>query len=205
MLTIWGRKNSINVQKVLWCADEIRLPYERIDAGMAFGVNDTEDYLAMNPTGRIPTIRDGDFILWESAAIVRYFATKYGDHRILPATVEECAIADQWSEWNNWYIHPELTTAFWGLVRTPEKFEKHVVQAAVDTLIERWMMLEKQVARGGYVVGGKFSYGDIVPGCGWYRFQEIVKDRPATPALDDWYARLTERPAFSKNVMLPLS
>ena len=71
-LTIWGRANSVNVQKVLWCLRELDLPYQRIDAGMAFGQNDKPDYLAMNPNGRVPTLVDGDYVLWESNSIMRY-------------------------------------------------------------------------------------------------------------------------------------
>src|SRR6478672_13656930 len=77
-IKIWGRANSVNVQKVLWCLRELDLAYERIDAGMAFGRNHEPDYLAMNPNGRVPTLVDGDFVLWESNAIMRYFALAYG-------------------------------------------------------------------------------------------------------------------------------
>jgi glutathione S-transferase len=70
-LTIWGRANSVNVQKVLWCLRELDLPYQRIDAGMAFGQNDKPEYLAMNPNGRVPTLVDGDYVLWESNSIMR--------------------------------------------------------------------------------------------------------------------------------------
>ena len=105
MLTIWGRLNSINVQKVLWCADEIGIEYERIDAGMEYGVVDTEAYLAMNPGGKVPTIRDGDDILWESAAIVRYLAARYGDSEIYPESPMQRGHADQWADWNAWWIH----------------------------------------------------------------------------------------------------
>ncbi len=62
MITIWGRTNSVNVQKVLWCCDELVLPYERIDAGLQFGRNNEPAYLSMNPTGKIPTLVDDDFV-----------------------------------------------------------------------------------------------------------------------------------------------
>lgn len=205
MLTIWGRENSINVQKALWCADEIGLPYERIDAGMEHGVNDTPEYLALNPTGRIPTIRDGDYVLWESAAIVRYFACKYGSGSLYPVTAEERGIADQWMDWNTWWIHPPLTVSFWGLVRSPGKHTQEEVENAVNDLAEKWQMLERHLSGSEYVAGKVFSYGDIVPGCSWYRYQAMIADRPATPAIDRWYARISERPVFRKRVMLPLT
>ena len=76
MLVIWGRANSVNVQKVLWCCEELELEYERIDAGGPFGVVDTPEYRRRNPNGLVPTIDDDGFILWESNAIVRYLAAK---------------------------------------------------------------------------------------------------------------------------------
>ena len=76
--TIWGRANSVNVQKVLWCLHELDISYDRIDAGMQFGKNNEVPYLAMNPNGRVPTLVDGDFVLWESNSIMRYFALVHG-------------------------------------------------------------------------------------------------------------------------------
>src|SRR5436190_18899489 len=77
-LTIWGRANSVNVQKVLWCLRELDLAYDRIDAGMAFGKNNEPAYLAMNPNGRVPTLVDGDYVLWESNSVMRYLCLAYG-------------------------------------------------------------------------------------------------------------------------------
>src|ERR1700680_1085638 len=77
-LKIWGRANSVNVQKVLWCLRELDLAYERIDAGMAFGRNRDPDYLAMNPNGRVPTLVDGDFVLGESNSVMGFLVMAYG-------------------------------------------------------------------------------------------------------------------------------
>jgi glutathione S-transferase len=76
MLKIWGRANSINDQKVLWCCGELGLQYDRIDAGNEFGVTKTPQYRVLNPNGLVPTIEDGDFQLWESNIIVRYLARR---------------------------------------------------------------------------------------------------------------------------------
>ena len=86
MITIWGRANSVNVQKVLWCCDELVLPFQRIDAGGPFGHLNEPSYLAMNPNGKIPTISDGNFVLWESNAILRYLAMEYGPSSLLYPT-----------------------------------------------------------------------------------------------------------------------
>src|SRR6185369_11598935 len=84
MLKIWGRLSSVNVQKVVWCCDELGLAYERVDAGGAFGLNDTPQYLAMNPNGLVPVIEDEGFILYESNAITRYLAAKHGTGTLWP-------------------------------------------------------------------------------------------------------------------------
>ena len=90
MLKVWGRKTSSNVQAVMWCIAELGLEHERIDAGLTYGVVDTPEYLAMNPNGMIPTIRDGDNPpLWEAGAILRYLANSNADD---PCTAELCKV-----------------------------------------------------------------------------------------------------------------
>ncbi|HET6263287.1 MAG TPA: glutathione S-transferase, partial [Usitatibacter sp.] len=98
MLRIWGRLSSVNVQKVVWCADEMGLAYERIDAGGKFGRNDTPEYLAMNPNGLVPVIEDDGFVLYESNAIVRYLAR---DAALFPADPKRRADVDRWMEWQS--------------------------------------------------------------------------------------------------------
>jgi glutathione S-transferase len=119
MLVIWGRNNSINVQKVLWCCEEISLPYERIDAGGAFGVVNTPQYRKLNPNGMIPTIVDDGFVLWESNAIVRYLAEKHGTGTLWPEDRKVRAEADKWMDWKQTTFWPALRPLFMGLIRTP--------------------------------------------------------------------------------------
>jgi glutathione S-transferase len=99
MLKIWGRANSINVQKVLWCCGELGLQYDRIDAGNEFGVTKTLQYRVLNPNGLVPTIEDGDFQLWESNVIVRYLAQKSGHARFYPADIRTRFDAERWMDW----------------------------------------------------------------------------------------------------------
>ena len=77
MLRILGRATSSNVQKVVWLCEEVGIPYEREDIGGPFGGNDRPDYLALNPNGRVPTVIDGDFVIWESNACVQYLASRH--------------------------------------------------------------------------------------------------------------------------------
>ena len=129
MLKVWGRKNSSNVQKVMWAIGELGLAYERIDLGLEFGGNDTPAYLAMNPTGLVPTLIDGDFILWESNSIVRYLANRYGQGTLEPADPKTRALANQWMDWQMSTFLPAFWDVFHGLVRTPPEKRNHVAIA----------------------------------------------------------------------------
>ncbi len=119
MLKIWGRTNSVNVQKVLWCLAELDVPYERVDAGLAYGKNDEPWYLALNPNGRVPLLQDGDFSLWESNTIVRYLASKHGLGRLCPKPLETRAHAERWMDWQLSVLVNPVSIVFWNLIRTP--------------------------------------------------------------------------------------
>jgi glutathione S-transferase len=98
-MKIWGRANSINVIKVLWCADECGLKYEREDVGGAFGGNDQKWYLDMNPNGVVPTIDVGGRIIWESNSAVRYLAAKHAAGTLWPTDPGLRSEADRWMDW----------------------------------------------------------------------------------------------------------
>src|SRR5216684_2563703 len=119
MLKLWGRINSINVQKVLWALAELEVAYERTDAGLQFGVVNEPFYRRMNPNGRVPTIEDDGFVLWESNAIVRYLSAKHGAGTLWPNDPRQRADADRWMDWTTSTVAPAITPVFWGLIRTP--------------------------------------------------------------------------------------
>src|SRR5919198_1820825 len=125
MLKIWGRNTSVNVQKVMWAVGELSLPHERIDVGGPFGKNNEPAYLAMNPNGLVPTLEEDGFVLWESNAIVRYLAAKYGAGTLEPSDMCARARAGSWMDWQLTVAHPPLTPVFWGLVRTPPEKRDH--------------------------------------------------------------------------------
>jgi glutathione S-transferase len=205
MLTIWGRVNSVNVKKVLWCADELGLKYERVDAGMQFGVNKTPEYLKMNPTGLVPTIRDGNFVLWESHTIVRYLAAKHGMGTLCPAGLAERADAERWMDWA-FALQSGVRDAFWNLIRTPpEKRDLDAVAASRKKSAELLAILEEVLSRKPYVAGDHLTMGDIPVGCEVQRWIRLPGDRPSFPSLEAWFERLREREAFRKAVDLPLT
>jgi glutathione S-transferase len=206
VLKIWGRKNSINVQKVLWACAELGQTYERIDVGGAFGQNREPWYLAMNPNGLVPTIDDDGFVLWESNAIVRYLAAKHGMGTLCPADLHARADAERWMDWKLATVLPAMSPIFWGLVRTPpEKRDLGAIEAARVKLADAMIILDRRLATRNYVTGATFTMGDIPIGCMTYRWYALEIQRPDLPNLKRWYERLVARSGFETHVMLPMT
>jgi len=207
MLVIWGRDNSVNVQKPLWCLDELGLPYERRDAGGAFGIVDTPDYRRLNPNGLVPTmVEDDGFVLWESNAIVRYLTAKHAPGTLWPTDLRARAEADRWMDWQNAVYWPAIRPLFWNIVRTPaDQRDPAEMEASRLQTIAVTGMLEAHLADRVYVAGDAFTMGDIPIGCGVWRWMALPIERPAFPHVQRWFDRLAQRPAFVKAVMQPLS
>jgi glutathione S-transferase len=202
MLRIWGRVNSINVQKVMWAVTELKVPHERVDAGMQFGVVNTPEYRKLNPNGRVPTIEYDGFVLWESNVIVRYLYAKHGPRR----TLEEGYAAEKWMDWATSTVAAPITTIFWQLIRTPaEKRDMAAVDAALKQASDVFKIADDALAAQPYLSGRDFGMGDIPFGCFCYRWHALPVERPAHPNLLRYYERLKARPAYQKHVMLPLS
>lgn len=205
MLRIWGRTNSVNVKKALWAAEELGLQYERIEAGMQFGVNKTPEYLAMNPTGLVPTIDDDGFQLWESHTIVRYLCAKHATGTLCPSDLRVRADAERWMDWA-FTLQAAMRNVFWGLIRTPpEKRDMKAIEEGRQRCIELMAIPESILARRRYVAGESFTMGDIPLGCEVQRFMRVPIGRPPFPAVEAWFERLRERPAFLKLVDQPLT
>jgi glutathione S-transferase len=206
MLKLWGRINSINVQKVLWALDELKVPYERTDAGMQFGVVNEPFYRKMNPNGRVPTIEDDGLVLWESNAIVRYLSAKHGAGTLWPNDPRQRADADRWMDWATSTVAPALTPVFWGLIRTPpEKRNMAAIEADAEKAAQAFQVLEQSLEGREYVAGKSFTMGDIPLGAFVYRWYALEVKRPKLAKVEAYYQRLQQRPAFKKHLMLPLS
>jgi glutathione S-transferase len=206
MITIWGRTNSLNVQKVLWTLEELGLTYDRIDAGLHYGVNDTPAFKVMNPNGLVPVLKDDEFILWESHAILRYLAVRYGRQSLWPASEHVAAHADQWMDWSNSIIWAHLRPVFHNLVRTPaDQRDMPAVAAGIAGLGKSFQILDQHLQTQPYVAGEVFSIGDIPLALLVFRWIALVQERPATAALDQWFERVTGRAGFVKHCSAPLT
>jgi len=206
MLKLWGRINSINVQKVLWALAELKVPYKRTDAGLQFGVVNEPFYRRMNPNGRVPTIEDDGFVLWESNAIVRYLSAKHGAGTLWPDDLRQRADADRWMDWATSTVAPALTPVFWGLIRTPpEKRNMAAIEADAEKVGQAFQVLEQSLEGRDHVAGGHFTMGDIPLGTFVHRWYALAVKRPKLPRVEAYYERLRQRPSYQKQVMLPLS
>ena len=205
MLKILGRRTSGNVMKPLWAADEIGLEYEQTDIGGKFGGNREPEYLAMNPMGLVPTLVEDDLVLWESNAITRYLSEKYGHGSLCPADPRVRAAADTWMDWQQTACAPMMFPVFWGLVRTPEAERDYdKINAGIERGYEVWGVLDRHLEGRAFVAGDELTMGDIPIGPQAHRWFNLVEKRPSMPNFEAWYQRLTERPAFRKNVMIPI-
>ncbi len=201
MLTVWGRINSINVQKVLWTLAEVGVEYRRIDAGMKFGVNDTPEYKAMNPTGLVPTIDDDGYVLWESNAIVRYLAARHAPGTLYPDELQARFRAERWMDWQATAFNTAITPIFLGLIRTPEAQRDLAAIEASRVKTEGCLaILDAELAVRPYLNGDAFTVADIPAAAGASRWYKLPVEREPRRNVERWLARLGERPGFRTHV-----
>lgn len=206
MLKLWGRSNSTNVKKPLWCLEELEVPYTRIDAGGAFGIVGEPDFIEKNPNKLVPCLEDGEFVLWESNAIVRYLAAQYGQGVLWNPDPAQRAQADKWMDWATSTLAAPFRPLFWNIVRTaPEQRDLVAVQAALDECGKLLTIADRALSTQPYLSGESFGMGDIPLGCFAYAWFEMPIERPDLPHLRDWYEQLKRRPAYQAAVLTPLT
>jgi glutathione S-transferase len=205
MLKIWGRRNSINVQKAMWAIGEMSVPHEHIDAGGPFGGLDSDEFGSMNPNRRVPVIDDQGTVVWESHAIVRYLAAKYGAGSLWPVDAGERARSDMWMDWTTADLQPAfIGGVFWNFYRTPENLRNwNQIRQGIARSTILFRMLDRHLEGRTYIAGNTLTIGDIATGAQLYRYFELEIDRPELPNVKSWYERLKDRPAYRQHVMVP--
>jgi glutathione S-transferase len=206
MLKIWGRATSSNVQKVLWCCGELGLPFERVDVGGPFGGNQDPEYLALNPNGLVPTVRDGELVLWESNTICRYLAATHRGEQLYPAEPAKRALVERWMDWQLSTLGAPMGALLFGLIRTkPEQRDQAAIEAARRKALVAWTIVEDALEGRAFLAGSELSLAEIVMGTLVYRWHAFPLERPPLKNLKSWYERMRERPAFKTHIEIPIT
>lgn len=212
MLNIWGRISSINVRKVVWCAQELGLDFQRTEAGGRFGVVQTPDYLQMNPNALVPVIDDGEgenrVVLWESNVIVRYLCAKHSPGKLYPEPLADRFNAERWMDWQQTTLNPVSAGAFKQWIRTPAaQRQAEVIDHSVRATEPLFAMLDAHLATRAFMLGDRFTMADIPVGCEahrWFGLPQTEYTRPSWPNVERWFADLRTRAGARGVLDLPL-
>ena len=213
MLKLWGRKNSSNVKKVMWVCAELGVPYERIDAGLHYGITTTDEFREKNPNGMIPVIEDDGFVLWESNAIMRYLCAKHPKAPFYPVDLQARASADRWMDWQLTTMSPPLGPAFMQLVRSPQsEWDMKMISTNIARVAQVWTIAERQLGKTKWLAGDEFTMGDVPLAILAYTWFELPlaaagldQHRVPMQHVDRWYAQLNAMPNFREIVAIGLT
>ncbi len=203
MITIYGRATAWNVRKVLFFLEDVGLPYERLDYGRGFSPTNTPEFLALNPNAMVPVLADGDVVIWESHAILRYLAAKYGPDSYFPANLARRAIVDQWLDWKIAQVSPALRPLFLRYFLKMGEFTGREVQEAETECAKLFTILNGQLAKtGAYAAGSNITIADSSIGMAVHRWLTLPLNRPSLPQIDRYYETLSRLPSYEKTIRI---
>jgi glutathione S-transferase len=191
----------------MWACAEIGHEVDRIDVGGSFGGTKTPEYLAMNPNALVPVYQDGDLVLFESPAIVRYLGATYGSEEFWPHNPAKRAKLDVWAEWTKTTVLPVLIgQIFWTLVRTPKaEQDPKKLSLAAENLADLMLFADERIGSDKYLGGDALSFADIMFGHALYRYYTLEFERRDYENLAAYYQRLQSRAHYRKHVMIDYS
>lgn len=199
MLRVLGRSTSGNVQKVVWLLEELDRPYRREDYGRQF--NNTQDpaYLKLNPNGKVPTLVDGDVVVWESNTILRFICNRYGGGSFYPADASARSMVERWMDW-------QLAALYGPYVGIFKEAKKPAAERAASwgadaaELKAQLEILERSTSGQPWIAGAEISLADICLGPIVHRCLGFPIDLPGLPAIRAWRDQIAARPAFKKAI-----
>jgi glutathione S-transferase len=197
-MKLLGRKTSGNVQKVLWLLEELGLPYEREDYGRQFGNTQSEDYLRLNPNGKVPTLVDGDTVVWESNTVLRYLANKAGG-RLYASEAAARSRIERWMDWQLAVLDQPYLAVFREAKNPPEQRSPQFA-ANVATLGQTLGILDRGMGGAAWVAGGELTIADISLGPALHRCFGFGVDLPELKSLRRWHGEVVKRAAFQKAI-----
>jgi glutathione S-transferase len=198
MFRVLGRGTSGNVQKVVWLLEELGQPYSREDYGRQFGNTTDAAYLKLNPSGKVPTLVDGDVSVWESNTILRYIANKVGT----PLYPTDPVARSQVERWMDWLL-ASLNGSYVAIFKESKKAEaERAPSFAADAkeLRSHLDLLNGAMAGRKFVAGDAMSLADIALGPIVHRCLDFPIDVSGLDRLQAWRAAIAARPAFKKAV-----
>ncbi|AMK21391.1 glutathione S-transferase family protein [Sphingobium sp. TKS] len=199
-LVLYGRVNSVNVQKVLWMLDETGTAFERVDAGGPFGF--PEGYLALNPARKVPTLVDGELAVWESNTILRHLADRESRHDLYPQASPARTRVDCLLDWQQGALGNPMRIVYQAVVRG---VAHPAFDEAVKQLADAFGMLDGLLARHEYLAGDHFTIADIANACFSYRWLKLDIPRPAMPHLERWQALMADEAGYQRHVAIALT
>ena len=208
-IRLWGRISSLNVRKTVWAAQELGLDFQRTDAGAGYGITTTAEYQSKNPNALVPLLEIGDFVLWESNAIVRYLCARYGsaERKFYPEELEARFDAERWMDWQQTTFNRAGGQAFIQLVRTAaEARNAEAIQQSVTATEPLLALLDRHLQQHAYMGGDAFGMADIPLGCEMHRWWGMRtaqfdaygitrQELQAFPNVQRWFGQLQQRPA----------
>jgi len=205
MLTIWGRRSSFNLQKVMWLVGELGVEHRHIEVGGPFGGLDTPEFRVMNPHGRVPVIDDNGTVVWESHTILRYLAARWAGSTFWSDDPATRSLFERWMDWSQTTLQPDfLIGVFWGFYRTPDAQRNWpAIRERIKKCTAHFQLLDRWLADRPFMLGDRLSLADIPIGTHLYRYFNIDIERPAVPNVEAWYHRLQARDAYRSHVMVP--
>jgi glutathione S-transferase len=191
-MKILGRATSGNVQKVIFLLEELGIDYAREDYGRQFGNTSSDAYLAMNPTGKVPTLVDGDLVVWESNSILRYIAAKERSG-LYPEAPGPRSAVELWMDW----LLASLNGSYIAIFKAT-KGGDDAPEAAAKEMAGALSILDGRLVSSSYLAGDSLTIADICLAPIVHRCLNFPVELPALSALRAWHAKLSERPAFKK-------
>ncbi len=196
MFRLLGRKTSGNVQKVVWYFEERGLDYTREDYGRQFGNTGDDAYLALNPHGKVPTLVDGETVVWESNAILRYLCNRTDDATLYPADPGLRSRVERWMDWLLASVNPPYMALFRQTKKPEGERDAQTLAGQGAELAGLLTTLDAALTNRQWLAGDAISLAEISLGPIVQRCLAFPVELPELVALRAWHQRFAARPAF---------
>jgi glutathione S-transferase len=195
MLRLLGRQTSGNVQKVIFMLEELGLPYVREDYGRQFGNTQTDAYRKLNPNAKVPTLLDGDVVIWESHTILRYLAATHGP-QLTGASPADRTLIERWMDWLLGALNGPFLAVFREAGKPPAERHPDFGAQAAD-LVAQLKIVNEHLASRQWFALDRLTIADIALAPITKRCLAFPIEKPALDDLSRWQRAIEARPAFA--------